>query len=194
MSQAIILTSFNQVCICLEIHLNTRFHTLVCLFVVWLCQQEQGMKSPSAVSNQWGSYFVDVHRSGGGDEENQKLTWCCHCTHKYSTMAIPSVEHIAGMWKEDIYSGFKNIRRQKKKIQIWIILICNIKAQSSKMYSSSRDLRQSWQSLRRLLKDLKLYEGLCEPNSSSSIFKVTVIINSILPANLFWGSIGFLGG
>lgn len=58
------------------------------------------MKAPSAVSNQWGSYFVDVHRSGGGDEESQKLTWCCHCIHKYSTMAIPSVEHIAGMWTE----------------------------------------------------------------------------------------------
>ncbi|CAG5950461.1 unnamed protein product, partial [Menidia menidia] len=59
--------------------------------------EEQGMKSPSAVSNQWGSYFVDVHKSGGGDEEQQKLTWCCHCIHKYSTMAIPSVEHIAGL-------------------------------------------------------------------------------------------------
>lgn len=58
------------------------------------------MKSPSAVSKQWGSYFVDVHRSEGGDEENQKLTWCCNCIHKYSTMAIPSVEHIAGMWKQ----------------------------------------------------------------------------------------------
>ncbi|KAF0023059.1 hypothetical protein F2P81_023689 [Scophthalmus maximus] len=57
--------------------------------------EEQGMKSPSALSNQWGSYFVDVHRGGGGDEECQKLTWCCHCIHKYSTMAIPSVEHIA---------------------------------------------------------------------------------------------------
>uniref|UniRef100_A0AAX7V922 5'-nucleotidase domain-containing protein 1 n=1 Tax=Astatotilapia calliptera TaxID=8154 RepID=A0AAX7V922_ASTCA len=57
----------------------------------------EGMKSPSAVSNQWGSYFVDVHKSGGGDEESQKLTWCCHCIHKYSTMAIPSVEHIADL-------------------------------------------------------------------------------------------------
>ncbi|KAG7244191.1 hypothetical protein INR49_004264, partial [Caranx melampygus] len=57
--------------------------------------EEQGMKTPSAVSNQWGSYFVDVHQSGGGDEESQKLTWCSHCIHKYSTMAIPSVEHIA---------------------------------------------------------------------------------------------------
>lgn len=55
------------------------------------------MKAPSAVSQQWGSYFVDVHKSGGGDEEHLKLTWCCHCIHKYSTMAIPSVEHIAGM-------------------------------------------------------------------------------------------------
>nr|XP_020468542.1 5'-nucleotidase domain-containing protein 1 isoform X1 [Monopterus albus] len=59
--------------------------------------EEQGMKSPSAVSNQWGSYFVDIHRSGGEDEESQKLTWCCHCIHKYSTMAIPSVEHIADL-------------------------------------------------------------------------------------------------
>lgn len=55
------------------------------------------MKSPSASSEQWGSYFVDAaHRSGGGEEAGQKLTWCCHCIHKYSTMAIPSVEHIAG--------------------------------------------------------------------------------------------------
>lgn len=54
------------------------------------------MKSPSAVSNQWGSYFVDVHRNEEGDEETQKLTWCSQCIHKYSTVAIPSVEHIAG--------------------------------------------------------------------------------------------------
>ncbi|XP_077367108.1 5'-nucleotidase domain-containing protein 1 isoform X2 [Festucalex cinctus] len=58
---------------------------------------EASMKSPSTMSNQWGSYFVDVHRSGGEDEEIQKLTWCCHCIHKYSTMAIPSVEHIANL-------------------------------------------------------------------------------------------------
>ncbi|KAM9778533.1 5'-nucleotidase domain-containing protein 1 [Syngnathus typhle] len=58
---------------------------------------EESMKSPSTKSNQWGSYFVDVHRSGGEDEEIQKLTWCCHCIHKYSTMAIPSVEHIANL-------------------------------------------------------------------------------------------------
>lgn len=58
------------------------------------------MKAPSAVSKQWGSYFVDVHRGGGGDEESPKVTWCSHCIHKYSTMAIPSVEHIAGIIKE----------------------------------------------------------------------------------------------
>lgn len=54
------------------------------------------MKAPSAPSEQWGSYFVDTHKSGEGDEESQKLTWCCHSIHKYSTMAIPSVESIAG--------------------------------------------------------------------------------------------------
>nr|XP_057924419.1 5'-nucleotidase domain-containing protein 1 [Doryrhamphus excisus] len=58
---------------------------------------EESMKSPSAVSNQWGSYFVDRTRGGGEDEESPKLTWCCHCIHKYSTMAIPSVEHIANL-------------------------------------------------------------------------------------------------
>jgi len=63
---------------------------------------QQGMKSPSDASNQWGSYFVDVSQSGGGDEESQKLTWCCHSIHKYSTMAIPSVEHIAGMHVADL--------------------------------------------------------------------------------------------
>ncbi|XP_061785499.2 5'-nucleotidase domain-containing protein 1 isoform X2 [Nerophis lumbriciformis] len=60
---------------------------------------EESMKPPSAVSNQWGSYFVDVHGGAGEDEKEQKLTWCCHCIHKYSTMAIPSVEHIASMSK-----------------------------------------------------------------------------------------------
>lgn len=70
------------------------------------------MKAPSAASNQWGSYFVDVHRSGGGDEESQKLTWCCHCIHKYSTMAIPSVEHIAGMVQSHvIFTIIKNTLR-----------------------------------------------------------------------------------
>ncbi|KAM9783086.1 5'-nucleotidase domain-containing protein 1 [Neosynchiropus ocellatus] len=60
--------------------------------------EEQGMKPPSAASNQWGSYFVDVlQMPRGGGEEQQKLTWCCHCIHKYSTMAIPSVEHIADL-------------------------------------------------------------------------------------------------
>ncbi|XP_037541993.1 5'-nucleotidase domain-containing protein 1 [Nematolebias whitei] len=61
--------------------------------------EEQGMKSPSSVSTQWGSYFVDLQRSGENthEEELQKLTWCCHCIHTYSTMAIPSVEHIANL-------------------------------------------------------------------------------------------------
>lgn len=85
------------------------------------------MKAPSAVSNQWGSYFVDVHRSGGGDEESQKLTWCCHCIHKYSTMAIPSVEHIAGMWKGGYtlaetadwqwFNGEKKAKKNTRRLQ-----------------------------------------------------------------------------
>lgn len=85
-------TSFNQICFSLKMnqYLSDCARTL----------QEQGMKSPSAVSNQWGSYFVDMHRSDGEDDEAQKLTWCCHCIHKYSTMAIPSVEHIAGLRQE----------------------------------------------------------------------------------------------
>uniref|UniRef100_A0A8C7U3W7 5'-nucleotidase domain-containing protein 1 n=1 Tax=Oncorhynchus mykiss TaxID=8022 RepID=A0A8C7U3W7_ONCMY len=59
--------------------------------------EDQGMKAPSAPSEQWGSYFVDTHKTPGGDEESQKLTWCCHSIHKYSTMAIPSVESIADL-------------------------------------------------------------------------------------------------
>lgn len=81
-----------QVCTCLGVYVNTEF---LCV----LSRQDQGMKVPSSASQQWGSYFVDIHKSGGGDEESPKRTWCCHCIHKYSTMAIPSVEHIAGMWK-----------------------------------------------------------------------------------------------
>ncbi|XP_077076361.1 5'-nucleotidase domain-containing protein 1 [Siphateles boraxobius] len=57
--------------------------------------EDQGMKSPSDVSNQWGSYFVDVQKIEG--EETQRLTWCCRSIHTYSTMAIPSIEAIADL-------------------------------------------------------------------------------------------------
>ena len=55
------------------------------------------MKAPSDVSEQWGSYFVDVPKNADGEEEEAlKLTWCTHSIHTFSTMAIPSVEAIAG--------------------------------------------------------------------------------------------------
>lgn len=54
------------------------------------------MKTPSAVSEQWGSYFVDVPKSAAGEDEGLKLTWCSHSIHTYSHVAIPSVEAIAG--------------------------------------------------------------------------------------------------
>ncbi|XP_016084372.1 5'-nucleotidase domain-containing protein 1-like [Sinocyclocheilus grahami] len=60
-----------------------------------LNSKDQGMKSPSAVSNQWGSYFVDMQKNEG--EETRRLTWCCHSIHTYSTMAIPSIEAIADL-------------------------------------------------------------------------------------------------
>lgn len=76
--------------VCYFLAYNTAHHA-------YCCRQDQGMKAPSAVSNQWGSYFVDVHKgAGSGEEDSSRLTWCCHSIHKYSTMAIPSVEHIAG--------------------------------------------------------------------------------------------------
>ncbi|KAL7872647.1 hypothetical protein SRHO_G00076300 [Serrasalmus rhombeus] len=58
--------------------------------------EDQAMKTPSAASQQWGSYFVDVQRDEGG-EERLRLTWCSHCIHTYSTMAIPSIEAIADL-------------------------------------------------------------------------------------------------
>ncbi|XP_048842339.1 5'-nucleotidase domain-containing protein 1 [Brienomyrus brachyistius] len=57
----------------------------------------QGMKTPSASSEQWGSYFVDVHRGTEGEEEPSRLTWCCHSIHTYSSLAIPSVEAIVDL-------------------------------------------------------------------------------------------------
>ncbi|KAI5625508.1 5'-nucleotidase domain-containing protein 1, partial [Silurus asotus] len=54
------------------------------------------MKAPSTVSQQWGSYFVDVQRDEAG-QERPTLTWCCSSIHKYSTVVIPSLERIAGM-------------------------------------------------------------------------------------------------
>merc|ERR1712131_277266 len=68
--------------------------------------EDQGMKTPSAASEQWGSYFTDVYKSGGGEEERQKLTWCCHSIHKYSTIAIPSVEAIAGLPLDYMFPRF----------------------------------------------------------------------------------------
>ncbi|KAL4649059.1 5'-nucleotidase domain-containing protein 1 [Arapaima gigas] len=59
--------------------------------------EDQGMKTPSAASEQWGSYFVDAHRSESGEEDAPKLTWCCYSIHTYSTMAIPSVEAIVDL-------------------------------------------------------------------------------------------------
>ncbi|KAL2081936.1 hypothetical protein ACEWY4_021754 [Coilia grayii] len=60
--------------------------------------EDQGMKTPSAASGQWGSYFVDVPRNADGEEEEGlKLSWCTHSIHTYSTMAIPSVETIADL-------------------------------------------------------------------------------------------------
>uniref|UniRef100_W5K8U4 5'-nucleotidase domain-containing protein 1 n=1 Tax=Astyanax mexicanus TaxID=7994 RepID=W5K8U4_ASTMX len=56
----------------------------------------EGMKTPSAASQQWGSYFVDVQRDEDG-EEKTRLTWCSHCIHTYSTTAIPSIEAIADL-------------------------------------------------------------------------------------------------
>ena len=89
--------------------------------------QEQGMKAPSDVSQQWGSYFVDSQGSGGGGEESQKLTWCCHCIHKYSTMAIPSVEHIAGMWLQTHprHVGWRKRAYNTVQIIIPVIIIIN---------------------------------------------------------------------
>ncbi|XP_029109581.1 5'-nucleotidase domain-containing protein 1 isoform X2 [Scleropages formosus] len=59
--------------------------------------EDQGMKTPSAASEQWGSYFVDAHRSESGEDEVPKLTWCSYSIHTYSTVAIPSVEAIADL-------------------------------------------------------------------------------------------------
>ncbi|XP_063079176.1 5'-nucleotidase domain-containing protein 1 [Engraulis encrasicolus] len=60
--------------------------------------EDQGMKTPSASSEQWGSYFVDVPKNAAaGEQEGLKLSWCTHSIHTYSTMAIPSVETIADL-------------------------------------------------------------------------------------------------
>ncbi|KAK3506972.1 hypothetical protein QTP70_033182 [Hemibagrus guttatus] len=57
---------------------------------------EECMKAPSAVSQQWGSYFVDVKTDEAG-QERHTLTWCSSSVRKYSSMAIPSVESIAAL-------------------------------------------------------------------------------------------------
>ncbi|MGH0140883.1 UNVERIFIED_CONTAM: hypothetical protein FKN15_010928 [Acipenser sinensis] len=59
--------------------------------------QSMNMKTPSAPSEQWGSYFVDVCKGLEEEEEegSLKYTWCCHSINTYSTIAIPSIEAIA---------------------------------------------------------------------------------------------------
>ncbi|XP_033861261.3 5'-nucleotidase domain-containing protein 1 isoform X2 [Acipenser ruthenus] len=59
----------------------------------------KNMKTPSAPSEQWGSYFVDVCKGLEEEEEegSLKYTWCCHSINTYSTIAIPSIEAIADL-------------------------------------------------------------------------------------------------
>lgn len=58
-------------------------------------------KAPYHISKQWGSFFMDRLPGLENAEETLVRTWSCKCISTYSTIAIPSLEAIAG--KEDFY-------------------------------------------------------------------------------------------
>ncbi|XP_054835018.1 5'-nucleotidase domain-containing protein 1 isoform X2 [Eublepharis macularius] len=53
-------------------------------------------KSLHAISKQWGSFFVDTISSAEDAAGTILKTWSCNCVNAYSTIAIPSIESIAG--------------------------------------------------------------------------------------------------
>lgn len=61
-------------------------------------------KAPYFVSKQWGSFFMDRLPGLENAEETLVRTWSCKCISTYSTIAIPTLEAIAG--KEDCFFFF----------------------------------------------------------------------------------------
>ncbi|XP_062857569.1 5'-nucleotidase domain-containing protein 1 [Trichomycterus rosablanca] len=67
--------------------------------------EEGCIRSPSAVSQQWGSYFLDVQRDERG-EERPTLTWSCNSVHQYCTIAVPSIECITELPLDYKFTSF----------------------------------------------------------------------------------------
>lgn len=81
-----------------KISLFLRLHIYLFFF------QGDQLKAPYFVSKQWGSFFVDRLPGLENAEETLVRTWSCKCISTYSTIAIPSLEAIAG--KEDGFFFF----------------------------------------------------------------------------------------
>lgn len=60
------------------------------------CWQGPRHKMWPVVSARWGSYFVDGVTGLEGEGETQVHTWCSNNINTYSTIAIPSLQAIAG--------------------------------------------------------------------------------------------------
>lgn len=74
------------------------------LHIYFFFFQGDQLKAPYFVSKQWGSFFVDRLPGLENAEETLVRTWSCKCISTYSTIAIPSLEAIAG--KEDGFFFF----------------------------------------------------------------------------------------
>lgn len=74
------------------------FHCSILLF------QGQKTKPLNSLSKKWGSFFVDSVSRLENTEDSLVYTWSCKRISTYSTIAIPSIEAIAGK-RENIYKA-----------------------------------------------------------------------------------------
>lgn len=76
------------------------FWVFLSLHIYLFFFQGDQLEVPYFVSKQWGSFFTDRLPGLENAEETLVHTWSCKCISTYSTIAIPSLEAIAG--KEDV--------------------------------------------------------------------------------------------
>lgn len=73
--------------------INHSFHCSLLLF------QGPKAKPLNTLSKKWGSFFIDSVSGLENTEDSLVYTWSCKRISTYSTIAIPSLEAIAGKHK-----------------------------------------------------------------------------------------------
>ena len=74
----------------MSLNINHSFHHSLLLF------QGQKSKPLYSLSDKWGSFFIDSTSGLENTEDVLVYTWSCKRISTYGTIAIPSIEAIAG--------------------------------------------------------------------------------------------------